>query len=146
MTMSLLWFLTIVAVLLGVLVWALSKPKHSPLRVSEAGSLEQLGRRHATYLALIRHVLSPTDFKFLTEHASDQLAVRVRKERREVVLSYLASLREDHLRLLRLGRAIAALSPEVASEQELERMWLTLQFALRYRVLRWEVRTGLLPL
>ena len=62
------------------------------------------------------------------------------------MLSYLASLRDDHLRLLRVAKVVAALSPEVSSAQELERAWLTLQFSLRYRILRGEVYAGWLPL
>ena len=42
------------------------------------------------------------------------------------------------LRLVRV--AVAALSPEVASAQELERAWLTLQFYLAYQILRGKLR------
>jgi hypothetical protein len=139
-------FVAIVACLLALLAWALSKPKHQKQPNDEPASLEQEGRRHATYLPSIRQALSAADFVFLVTHGSHQLAVRVRKERRQIVLSYLASLRDDHLRLLRVAKVVAALSPEVASAQELERVWLTLQFSLRYRIIRGEVYAGWLPL
>lgn len=146
MTLTLLLFLTIVAFLLGLLVWALGKPKPAGHVVHEPASLEQAGRRHATYLALIRQALAPTDLVFLTRLGSHQLAMRVRKERRSVVLSYLASLREDHSRLLRIAKVVAALSPAVAPSQELKRVWLSAQFWLRYQILCAGVYVGLLSL
>jgi len=145
-TLTLYFFVAIVACLLALLVWALSKPgKYKPLSDGPA-SLEQVGRRHATYLPLIRQALSPMDLAFLERRGSRELAVRVKKERRGAVLSYLASLRDDHLQLLRFAKAVAVLSPEVASSQEMERAWLAMQFSFRYQILRVEVHVGMLSL
>jgi predicted small integral membrane protein len=144
MTPTLFFFLTIVAALLAVLIWSLARPTDRK-RPHLLGSLEQGDRHHSTYLALVRQALSPIDIGFLQKNGSPGLARRVRKERRRVVLSYLGCLREDHLRLLSLAKLVSALSPEVASRQELERVWLTLQFSLRYQMLRAEIHLGSIP-
>lgn len=146
MTLTLYFFVAIVACLLALLAWAFSKPRPRKHLSEGAASLEQVDRRHATYLPLIRQALSPRDFVFLEKRGSHELVVRVRKERRRVVLSYLAGLRDDHLQLLRFAKAVALLSPEVTSSQELERAWLAVQFAFRYRILRAEVHMGRLSL
>jgi hypothetical protein len=146
MTLTLWFFSTIVACLLGLLAWAIGKPRNRKRPIDGPASLEQVGRRHTTYLPLIRQALSRTDFVYLVTHGSRELAVRVRAERRRVVLSYLANLRDDHLRLVRVAKVVAVLSPEVASAQELERAWLTVQFMSRYQILRVEVYAGLLSL
>jgi hypothetical protein len=83
--------------------------------------------------------------EFLARRGSPQIVRRVRRERRNVALLYLTQLREDFQRLLRLARAVAALSPAVGSRQELERLWLSLEFSWRYQMIRAGFRYGLLP-
>jgi hypothetical protein len=83
--------------------------------------------------------------EFLARRGSPQIVRRVRRERRNVALLYLTQLREDFQRLLRLARAVAALSPAVGSRQELERLWLSLEFSWRYRMIRAGFYYGLLP-
>jgi hypothetical protein len=139
-------FFSVVACLLVLLVWALGGPKKGKRTTDEPASLEQAGRRHSTYLPLVRQALTPTDLAFLASRGSAELAARVRKERRGIALSYLARLRDDFLRLLRLARAIASLSPQVSTAQELERAWLAVQFSCRYQWLRARLCLGLLPL
>ena len=147
MTLTLGIFIAIVACLLGLLVWALSSPrKRGPSSDTPAADLEQTERRHATYLPLIRRALSPADIEFLEARGSGRLGARVRKERRRVALSYLYGLHSDFLQLVRIAKVVAALSPEVAAAQELERVWLSVQFSWRYRMLRAEVYAGTVSL
>src|ERR1700722_9266141 len=124
MTATLIIFSGIVAALLVVLRWALRAPGKSGRGTFDLASLEESGRRHATYVALIKQAASPADMEFLAKRGSPEIARRVRRERRNVALQYLMQLREDFQRLLRLARAVAALSPAVGSRQELERLWL----------------------
>jgi hypothetical protein len=139
-------FFLIVAALLALLAWALRNPtKRMQLGVASA-SLEQTGRRHATYLPLIRQALSPADLEFLAARGSPRLARRARKERRRVALSYLGELRSDFQRLLRLARVVASLSPEVGAAQELERVRLSFRFSCRCQMVRAALYSGLLVL
>jgi hypothetical protein len=146
-TLTLGIFIAIIACLLALLGWALSTPrKRGPLNRGPAADLEQAGRRHATYLPLIRRALCPADIVFLEARGPRRLAGRVKKERRRVALSYLAGLHSDFLQLVRIAKVVAALSPEVATAQELERVWLSVQFSWRYRMLRAEVYAGTVSL
>jgi hypothetical protein len=70
----------------------------------------------------------------------------MQRERRKVALAYLFALRAEFERLLRTARIVAALSPEVAGRQQLERVVLTLRFLWRYRVIRMGVWAGFTPL
>lgn len=70
----------------------------------------------------------------------------MRRERRQVALSYLSALRAEFERLLHTARVVAALSTEVAAGQELERTLLTVNFLWRYRLARMSVWAGFTPL
>jgi hypothetical protein len=146
MSFTSLLFIAIVAVLAGLLIWALRSPNKDNALPIEPGSLEEADRRHATYLPLMRVALSSADYEFLASRGSPALARRIAKERRHVALSYLAALRDDFLRLLRLAKAVAVLSPEVATAQELERVWLSVQFSLRCQMLRIGLQFGMVSL
>jgi hypothetical protein len=145
-TGTLLAFLTVVAVLLFLLVWALRAPETSSRGKFNLSSLEESGRRHSTYFGLIRQASSPADMEFLAKRAPREVLARVRKDRRRVALLYLGQLREDFQRLLRLARAVAALSPSVGTRQELERFWLLLEFSFRYQMVRAGFYYGMLPM
>jgi hypothetical protein len=135
-----------VALLLVLLFWALGAPvRHAGGSKDETALLGQMGRRHATYLPLIRQALSPVDIGFMAARGSVKVARRMRQERRGIALSYLTALREDFTRLLRLATVVAALSPEIATAQEAERVWLNAQFAWRYQMLRVALHAGVFP-
>jgi hypothetical protein len=55
------------------------------------------------------------------------------RERNKIAGELLMALREDFFRLDRLMCAVAAVSPEISRERELERFWLSLRFGMRYR-------------
>jgi hypothetical protein len=144
MNLTFILFFLIVGVILAVGAAVILRPtRRISLRVQSA-SLEQTGRRHATYLSLIQQALSPADLDFLTSHGSSAMAHRVRKERRLVALNYLHHLRTDFHQLLCLARVIASLSPAVDAGQEFERLRLNFQFLCRYQMVRLGLSLGLL--
>jgi len=64
----------------------------------------------------------------------------------EIRVEFLKGLHEDFSNLARLGRIIAALSPEVSREQETERLILSLKFQILYTLVWLRLSTGNLPL
>jgi hypothetical protein len=132
--------------LLSVLVWVLVDPRK--LANSEADPLsgEDLDRGHVTYYRQVKQAFAADDYAHLATRGSRSLIRRVRKERREIALAYMACLRGDFLKLWRLGRVIASMSPRVGASQELERVRLGLTFSCRYEVIRIKILLGFAPL
>jgi hypothetical protein len=112
----------------------------------DLNSLEQPGRRHATYLSLIRHASSSEDLAFLSKRGFTKLQSRLHRERRKVVLIYLDQLRSDFDRLTKMMRAVAALSPSVGVRQEFERVQLSFEFLARYYAIRMAFGWGFVPI
>src|SRR5262249_15282609 len=122
MNFSFWFYLGAMVLLAALLVWALRAPKKREEAFGSAISLlDEMGRRHAIYLPLIHQALSQTDLKFLASRGPAILARRVRRERRRVILAYLAALRDDFRQLLRFAKAVSVMSPEIATAQEAER-------------------------
>ncbi len=146
MSLTLFLFFGFVAILLLVLGWSVWEPRKRRSLHADPNSLEQRGQPHTNYLPQIRQALALADYEFLMKRAPGEVQRRVRRERRSVVLAYLAALRGDFQSLLRMARVIAVLSPEVVAVQEFERLQLTAQFAWRYQMIRWKLFTGLAPM
>jgi hypothetical protein len=146
MTSVFLVFVATVIFLLLVLIWATRRPSRRLATRYNSASLEDNGRRHVIYLPQMRQALSSQDFEFLSSLGYCNLAARLRKERRQIALTYLPTIRDDFSRLLRLARVIAILSPRVRTVQEGERLNLTIQFYLRYEVVRLTLAIGGVPL
>jgi hypothetical protein len=124
-----------VAVLLLLLCWVVRSPERKSSGCSaDPASLEESGRRHATYLPVIRQAMASSDFEFLASRAPNRLVRRTHRERQRITMLYLADLRADFEKLLQLARVIAVLSPEVGASHEFERLRLSLQFSWRYRL------------
>ena len=139
-------FFGFVTFLLFGLAWALRKPRKQKNLQTDPRWLEDRGPRHTTYFPQIRQALEPADYDFLSKRASRRMQRRVRRERLDVALAYLAALRGDFESLLSMARVIAVLSPEVVATHEFERLRLTAKFAWRYQMIRWKLLTGLTPL
>jgi hypothetical protein len=135
-------FVAVIACLLLLLAWAVRRPRKEKWHTDTSASLEQVGRRHSTYLPLVRQALAPADFSFLESRGCARLADLLRKQRRRIALSYLDCLHDDFVRLLHLARAVAALAPQVTTAQELERLWLSVRFECRYQMLRAGIYVG----
>jgi hypothetical protein len=143
--MNLLFLLPLVVLVVFLIVvffWSVRGTPKGPLERFQAADFECAGRRHATHGPQIRQALDERDLQFLAAAGGAHLARRVRRDRREVVKNYLIALRGDFDQLLRLARAIAALSPEVVAVQELERLRLTVQFHLRCRIIYFRLLLG----
>jgi len=145
LSLALILFFGIVAVLLLGLAWALGEPRERKKLLNDPGSLDECGQRHVNYLPQIRQALAPMDFDFLLKNASRHLQRRVRRERLRVALVYLAAVRWDFQSLLRTAKVIAAMSPEVAAVHELERLRLAAKFTWQYHMIRWKLLAGLAP-
>ena len=136
-----------VAILLLALFWSLCSPRHDKLAdTSDIGPAEEPTRPHATYFGVIRQAMSQQDFEFLAARAPVRSVRRAHRERQRIAMLYLADLRADFQRLLRLARVIAVLSPEVAASHEFQRLRLTVRFSWRYRMVRVGLYAGVLLL
>ena len=141
-----LFYVATVAVLLILLWWALRPARKSGSRVNDENALlGEPGRRHATYLPLIRQALSPRDIAFVAARGFPKLFKRMQRERRRVALAYLTALHEDFTSLLHLAAVAASLSPDLAPAEETERVWLQVQFNCRYQMVRVALRIGMVP-
>jgi hypothetical protein len=145
-TSTLIVFSGAAVLLLAALIWALRAPSRVSRGNFDLESLEQPGRRHATYLSLIRHAASTDDLVFLSKRGYGKLQSRLHRERTKVVLLYLDQLRCDFESLTKMARAVAALSPSVGVRQELERAQLSFEFLARYYAVRLAFSWGFVPL
>ena len=136
--------------LCAALVWLLIPRREPPgadvTAIRAAGQDALPGARHFAYFPLIRRALSVEDSQYLRENASPEIAKKALLERRAVARKFLRGLHQDFSSLARLGRVIAALSPEVSHEQERERLMLTLKFQLLYALVWLRLSSGSLPL
>lgn len=134
-------FFGLIAILLILFAWSVRVPSRPAPRNGD----DESGCRHMNYLPQIRQAFADADFDFLSKNASREVRRRVRRERRGVALAYLAALRADFQSLLRMARAIAMLSPELAAVQEFKRIRLTAKFAWQYQIIRWRLLAGSAP-
>jgi hypothetical protein len=110
----------------------------------ENGSLPSA--RHYAYFPQIRQALSAADSDYLMKNAPPRVSRQALRERRIVARRFLEGLREDFSNLSRLGRIVAALSPEISRQQETERLMLSLKFQFLYTLVWLRLSTGNLPL
>jgi hypothetical protein len=134
----------------GILVWLLI-PKHKSSRTASvsfhAGAINSLPTaRHYGYFPQVRQALSAADSQYLMETAPPHVAKQALRERRAVARRFLKGLHEDFSNLAKLGRIIAAMSPEVSHKQETERLILSLKFQILYTLVWLRLSTGNLPL
>jgi hypothetical protein len=134
----------------GVLLWLLI-PRHKSSKTDAAFSPSNMNdamptAKHYGYFPQIRQALSVADSIYLRENAPPHVARQALRERRAVARRFLEGLHEDFSNLARLGRMIAALSPEVSREQETERLVLSLKFQILYSLVWLRLSAGNLPL
>ena len=134
----------------GVLLWLLiprHKSSRTPLASFHPDAINAFpAAKHYGYFPQIRQALSTADSRYLIENAPSHVAKQALRERRAVARHFLKGLHEDFSNLARLGRIIAALSPEVSREQETERLILSLKFQIFYTLVWLRLSTGNLPL
>src|SRR5262245_4423919 len=92
--------------------------------------------KHLCNMGPIRRSQDPSDLDYAVERGGKELGKRLRRERRNVALLYLESLRSDFDQLLRIARVVTLLSPEVSSSHEYERLRLSILFRVRFQVVK----------
>lgn len=146
MTFSLLLLFLLGILLLLLLAGLLRDPRKLSRPDDDLGCAENLDCGHVTYFPQVKQALAPEDFAFLASRGSRELTQMVSRERRKIALAYLACLRCDFLKLWRLARVIASMSPKVGVAQEIERLRLGLAFSWRYEAIRIKFLFGFAPL
>lgn len=145
MNLALLLLIGFAVLLFVLLVAVLRGPRRFGKPGAELGSEEESGRRHVTYFPQVRQAMAEEDLAFLSSLGFRELSRRVRKERQVVALAYLSCVRQDFLKLWRLARVIASLSPRVGVAQEIARLRLGVVFYLRYEMVRVKFLIGFSP-
>jgi hypothetical protein len=135
----------IVGLLFALFLWSVRSSKRRSARPAAGMAPEEPLRSHVTYLPQIRQALSEADAEYLAA-VSKELQNDVARERRQIALAYLAALREEYRRLVRLATVIAVLSPEVVAVRELERLRLTIEFTWRFEWIQLTLRAGWAPM
>jgi hypothetical protein len=144
MTVPVLMFIALAVILIAVLMWAVRPPRGLFVSVDEVfKALSE--KRHYARLPQILQSLREEDTDFLSARGYDELASRLRRERKRITLRYLNSLEEEYQLLLETSRILARTAPEVSAMDELERFQMGLRFVLLCRYLRWRLRFGLQP-
>jgi hypothetical protein len=143
-TITLLIFAVLAVVLALLLTWAVRPSRKSLLSVDEVlNALTE--KRHYARLPQILQSLREEDTDFLCTRGYDGLALRLRRERKQIALCYLNSLEEEYQLLLEASRILARTAPEISAMDELGRFRLRMRFVLCCRYLRWRLRLGLQP-
>lgn len=127
--------------LAGLLFWSQSGSSERG-GTSDGLSVLENAPRHLTHLAQIRQALGTSDMTYVREKGGPLLVARMKRERRQVTLLYLAAVRSDFDQLLRIARVIAMLSPGVSGSHEYERMRLEMMFRCRFQLLKLRVTIG----
>jgi hypothetical protein len=137
-------------VLSGILLWLLikgEKPSRKGAPPLHPGGAQALpAAKHYAYFPQIRQSLSRADSDYLLKNAPPGVAKRALRERRDIARRFLQGLHEDFSNLARLGRIIAALSPEVSHKQEATRFMLSVNFRFLYALVWLRLAAGTLPL
>ena len=137
-------FAGIAVTLLLLMLWAAHERGGSqrPPQVALEPPLEEMFAMHSRHFPQIRQALSRVDEEYLRQRGTPKIVRQARTERCRVARQFLAGLEDDFSRLNRLGRTVAALSPEVNRKQEFERVWLWLRFWILCRLVSVSLRTG----
>jgi hypothetical protein len=144
MSISLMIFIGLALVLVLLLAWAVRPPKRSLHSVDEVlSTLSE--KRHYARLPQILQCLREEDGDFLSTRGRDDLATRVRRERKRIALRYLDHLEDEYQLLLEASQILARTAPEVSAMDELQRFRLAFRFVFWSRYLRWRLRFGLQP-
>ena len=117
-------------------------------RTNETGSsldalqIERLLPINCRHFPQITQMLKEEDRQFMRMRAPHHTERKWRAERRRILKQYLTGLAQDFARVQRLARLVSALSPEIRKGQELEWMWLGLQFHVSYRMVELKFALG----
>ena len=130
------------AILLALLWLLFGSPTNEAILSLDALQIEKILPANCRHFPQISQLLSQEDTQFMRKRAPHFIEGKWRAERRGILKQYLSGLREDFIRLERLARLIAALSPEIRKRQEWEWFWLALQFHVSYRMVALKLALG----
>lgn len=137
MTVSLFVFSGISLAGILTLAWLLFTPRHAAGSGAGAvanSAIEDLLPQHCRHFPQMCRVLRADDLSFVRRRAPWRLARSWRAERHRLLRRYLEGLVEDFLRLERLARVLATLSPRVNRRQEWGLFLQGIKFRLLYRL------------
>lgn len=137
--------LVVVLVLLAILgfLWLLfGAPTNEPALSVDALQIERLLSTTCHHFPQIRQMLELEDRQFMRMRTPRHIERKWCAERRRILKQYLRGLGQDFVRVQRLARLIATLSPEIRKGQEWEWLWLALQFHFSYRMLALKLALG----
>ena len=142
--MSVAFFILAVAFALAVAALPLvaSRSSRRVRRRRDGLAVLDSAPQHLCNMGPIRRSQDGVDLEYVASRGGRELAKRLRRERHEVALLYLDSLRADFEQLLRIARVVALLSPEVSSSHEYERLHLALQFRFRFQLVKLRLLFG----
>jgi hypothetical protein len=127
--------------LAGLLFWGLRGASHRQTTEPALAAFEN-APRHLRNMAQIRQAMDIIDLQYAAQKGGQRLADRLRRERRQVTLLYLAAIRRDFEQSLRVARIVAVLSPEVSGSHEYERLRLSVFFRMRFYVIKIRLHMG----
>ncbi|HEV2488501.1 MAG TPA: hypothetical protein VGT03_01740 [Candidatus Acidoferrales bacterium] len=129
--------------ILALMFWLLFAPKwNEPPAEIQALEIEKLQPLHCRHFPQISQLLRTEDLTFIEQRVPASMARGWRRERQRVLRQYLNGLAEDRLRVERLARLIAALSPDVSRKQEWQWLWMGIQFRIMFRLLALRIAIG----
>jgi hypothetical protein len=137
------------AIAILAILWLILRPRSSSpenirarLADLQAGNAAPM---HFQFFPQIRQALSESDDRYLREAAPANVTRQALRVRRRVARDFLRGLQEDYSNLEKLGRMIAAMSPEINRHQETERFALNLKFQFVCALVWLRLSTGSLP-
>lgn len=146
-TYAIILFAVILSGILLRLLIKAPRPSGKATSALHPGVIDVLpAAKHYAYFPQIRQALSQVDSQYLRKHAPPGVTKRALRERRAIARRFLQGLHEDFSNLARLGRIVAALSPEVSHKQEATRFLLSVNFRFLYALIRLRLAAGTLPI
>src|SRR5262249_50618204 len=140
------WFLILIGIFvagsLGLLLWTAGNSARSRKQQGINCLSSDLACKHVTNLSQIRQALDIKDFDYVSERFASSKMRNFKSERRQVVLKYLAGLKEDFDRLMDTAQIVSSLSPEIEAKEEWKRFKLATRFRLNYEIARAKFALG----
>ena len=140
-------FALLTVALLGALYWLSQRARRDAKGADLLRTLstDALLPQHYKYFPQVSRALSVEDVRFLQSRANPAVRRAALRARRSVALHFLAGLKEDYRKLDRLARILTSLAPSADQHREAERLWLAIQFWIRWRVVWLEIWSGAAP-
>lgn len=138
--------LVFVALAIGILLalaWLLLSPQwKGAVADPHLLDIEKLQNLHCRHFPQIGQLLRKEDLAFMQKVAPADLIRSWKRERARILRRYLNQLTQDFVRLERLARSLAALSPAISRRQEWEWLKLGIQFRFLFALVAIRIRFG----